>query len=197
MECRICLSEGFLTSENPLLTPCKCDGSMKYVHKNCLQIWRQYPERHRVCTTCQAEYTVRPSHLLAYEIVPDIDRYILGGDWMVYMIFVFVGMNAIIDDSKILKWQPYLMSVHLVYAGYLSCQYVDLLRDIQNGWMYLKMTRKYILLPVAHALTLIVAYNNSVICCLPLLIIYQTYFINHIDILKEINYQVAKHNLGI
>lgn len=26
-------------NENPLLSPCKCDGSMKYVHLFCLQSW--------------------------------------------------------------------------------------------------------------------------------------------------------------
>ena len=36
--CRFCLSDTVLT-ENPLLSPCKCDGSMKYVHLFCLQSW--------------------------------------------------------------------------------------------------------------------------------------------------------------
>ena len=197
MECRICLSDGLLIGENPLLTPCKCDGSMKYIHKSCLEVWRQYPGRHRTCMTCLVNYTVHPSYLLKYEFIPDINKYILSGEWMVRMIFIFVGLNAMIDDRKILKWQPYLMSIHLAYAGYFLCQFVDLLRDIQNGWMYLKITRNYILLPMAHALVLVIAYNNSVICCLPLMMVYQSYFINHVDIMRKINEQVAKHNLGI
>jgi hypothetical protein len=36
LPCRICLSEGF-TSENPLICPCNCDGTMKYIHLHCLQ----------------------------------------------------------------------------------------------------------------------------------------------------------------
>ncbi|CAK68949.1 unnamed protein product (macronuclear) [Paramecium tetraurelia] len=39
-QCRICFSKSGSFS-NPLFSPCKCTGSMKYVHLNCLQIWIQ------------------------------------------------------------------------------------------------------------------------------------------------------------
>jgi len=35
--CRICLSEeGDDAVANPLFSPCKCAGTMKYIHLNCL-----------------------------------------------------------------------------------------------------------------------------------------------------------------
>jgi len=36
--CRICLDESE-TEENPFITPCKCAGSMKFIHLICLQEW--------------------------------------------------------------------------------------------------------------------------------------------------------------
>lgn len=36
--CKICLS-GSESTDNPLISPCKCDGSMKFVHFECLQKW--------------------------------------------------------------------------------------------------------------------------------------------------------------
>ena len=36
LPCKICLSEYF-TDENPLICPCNCDGTMKYIHLKCLQ----------------------------------------------------------------------------------------------------------------------------------------------------------------
>lgn len=36
--CRICLTEEE-ESENPLLTPCKCAGSMGFIHHQCLKQW--------------------------------------------------------------------------------------------------------------------------------------------------------------
>ncbi|CAG9331044.1 unnamed protein product [Blepharisma stoltei] len=36
--CRFCLSEMY-TDENPLISPCSCSGSMKWIHYKCLQTW--------------------------------------------------------------------------------------------------------------------------------------------------------------
>ena len=36
--CRICLDESD-SPENPFITPCKCDGSMKHIHLTCLREW--------------------------------------------------------------------------------------------------------------------------------------------------------------
>ena len=36
LPCRICLSEVF-EPENPLISPCKCGGTMKFIHLKCLQ----------------------------------------------------------------------------------------------------------------------------------------------------------------
>ena len=36
LPCRICLSESY-NDENPLICPCNCDGTMKYIHLKCLQ----------------------------------------------------------------------------------------------------------------------------------------------------------------
>lgn len=39
--CRICLSESNINDsyDNPFMSPCKCSGSMKYIHWNCLCKW--------------------------------------------------------------------------------------------------------------------------------------------------------------
>lgn len=37
--CRICLSEEFDVDLNPLIHPCKCSGTMKYIHLICLKSW--------------------------------------------------------------------------------------------------------------------------------------------------------------
>jgi hypothetical protein len=36
--CRVCLSELY-DADNPLISPCCCDGTMKYIHLKCLQQW--------------------------------------------------------------------------------------------------------------------------------------------------------------
>ena len=38
--CRICLS-GYFSQRNPLIMPCKCQGTMRNIHVRCLQQWLQ------------------------------------------------------------------------------------------------------------------------------------------------------------
>lgn len=38
-KCRICFCEGGFDGLNPLISPCKCSGSVKYIHLNCLRKW--------------------------------------------------------------------------------------------------------------------------------------------------------------
>lgn len=54
--CRICLEED--TLEN-LIYPCKCSGSNKYVHKDCLNEWRatsDNPNNFHRCEICMYKY---------------------------------------------------------------------------------------------------------------------------------------------
>ena len=55
--CRFCLSADI---SNSFITPCKCIGTVQYVHKECLKQWIQIteiPEHKRLCQLCMTEYT--------------------------------------------------------------------------------------------------------------------------------------------
>ncbi|KAK9385817.1 hypothetical protein V1515DRAFT_213378 [Lipomyces mesembrius] len=52
--CRICRGEG--TPEEPLYHPCKCSGSIKYVHQDCLMEWLQHSQRKQVCELCKTPF---------------------------------------------------------------------------------------------------------------------------------------------
>ena len=54
--CRICQSAA---PRDDLFAPCKCDGSCKYVHRACLETWRQTTtnaEHRQVCAECKTPY---------------------------------------------------------------------------------------------------------------------------------------------
>jgi hypothetical protein len=56
-ECYICYEEGHVG--NPLINPCQCAGSVKYVHLNCLQRWIQPEGSSAVnthCPVCKVRY---------------------------------------------------------------------------------------------------------------------------------------------
>lgn len=54
--CRICLMDG--EEEQPLISPCACHGSMRYVHQFCLRKWT---ETHNIisCEICRYKYHVQ------------------------------------------------------------------------------------------------------------------------------------------
>ncbi|KAI9227583.1 MAG: hypothetical protein DHS80DRAFT_16976, partial [Piptocephalis tieghemiana] len=55
--CRVCRCEG--TLEQPLFYPCRCSGSIKYVHTECLQSWLAH-SRKPYCELCKHTFTFAP-----------------------------------------------------------------------------------------------------------------------------------------
>lgn len=51
--CRICRGEG--TEEEPLFYPCKCSGSIKFVHQNCLMEWLSHSQK-KHCELCKTPF---------------------------------------------------------------------------------------------------------------------------------------------
>jgi hypothetical protein len=49
--CRVCHCEG--EDSNPLYYPCKCDGSIKYVHQECLMQWLKIKHQHLGSAKCE------------------------------------------------------------------------------------------------------------------------------------------------
>ena len=56
-ECRICFEEE--TQDNPFITPCRCNGTSKYVHLDCLETWRNENigrDAFDMCMECRYRY---------------------------------------------------------------------------------------------------------------------------------------------
>ncbi|CAJ1347181.1 unnamed protein product [Effrenium voratum] len=72
--CRICFSEEQQQEGQVLISPCKCEGSQKYIHLSCLRKWQRtvqlsgsnHPEeqdaedRHTVCNVCKGTFELPP-----------------------------------------------------------------------------------------------------------------------------------------
>lgn len=67
--CRICHCES--DPQNPLLTPCYCSGSLKYVHQTCLQQWLTASETNS-CELCKFPFImhtkIKPFNEVSVEI---------------------------------------------------------------------------------------------------------------------------------
>ena len=54
--CRICM-DGLDDSDIPLISPCLCRGSLRYVHAGCLNRWRAVRARHSLVCRSGADLT--------------------------------------------------------------------------------------------------------------------------------------------
>lgn len=67
--CRICHCEADMG--NPLLSPCYCSGSLKYVHQTCLQQWLAASDT-RSCELCKFNFIVHTKIKPISEVSPHI-----------------------------------------------------------------------------------------------------------------------------
>lgn len=103
--CRICRGEG--TPEEPLFFPCKCSGSIKYVHQDCLMEWLSHSQK-KHCELCKTPFRFTklyapnmPKTVPFYVFVSHITKYIFRN--------ILVWARAALVLSIWLVWLPYLM----------------------------------------------------------------------------------------
>ena len=71
-ECRICF-EAHSTREDPLISPCLCRGTSKWVHKSCIQHWRRVNRETTAftqCRECGQAYNIKnmyPEEIFVFE----------------------------------------------------------------------------------------------------------------------------------
>ncbi|KAI1346914.1 hypothetical protein F5Y01DRAFT_260988 [Xylaria sp. FL0043] len=114
--CRICRGEA--TDDEPLFFPCKCSGSIKYVHQDCLMEWLSHSQK-KHCELCKTPFRFTklyspdmPKHLPFHIFVHHMARYLLRN-------FV-VWLRAALVTSVWLGWLPYLMRSIWAFLFWIS-----------------------------------------------------------------------------
>ncbi|THU75626.1 zf-C3HC4-domain-containing protein [Dendrothele bispora CBS 962.96] len=51
--CRICSAPG--KPDQPLFYPCKCSGTIRYIHQDCLTTWLAHSKK-KTCDLCKHRY---------------------------------------------------------------------------------------------------------------------------------------------
>lgn len=103
--CRICRSEG--TADEPLFYPCKCSGSIKYVHQDCLMEWLSHSQK-KYCELCKTSFRFTklydpdmPKSLPVHVFIEHMARYILRN--------LLVWLRGLVTVSVWACWLPYFM----------------------------------------------------------------------------------------
>lgn len=195
MACRICFE-----SEGLLYNPCKCDGSIKYVHEPCLVRWDQMrPEAAQgTCELCKESYTLTYNHPLETDILsPNPRSYLLiNPSW-----HIASGCICTVLLHRILpSYSPRLtyFVTHLTYQSlYLAFMNVYIRYTVQrqkaywaywaNYYFFPILSIHFILLAIISALYIEDHYNSLVLLSVVNQCYLCVYPLVHTTILNKLN----------
>ncbi|XP_012513863.1 PREDICTED: E3 ubiquitin-protein ligase MARCH8 isoform X1 [Propithecus coquereli] len=157
--CRICHCEG--DDESPLITPCRCTGSLHFVHRTCLQQWIKSSDT-RCCELCKYEFVMETKlkplrkweklQMTANErrkIMCSVTFHVIAITCVVWSLYVLIDRTA--EEIKqgqatgILEWPFWtkLVVVAVGFTGGLLFMYVQCKVYVQL-WKRLKAYNRVI-----------------------------------------------------
>ncbi|OJJ50540.1 hypothetical protein ASPZODRAFT_85965 [Penicilliopsis zonata CBS 506.65] len=103
--CRICRGEG--TEEEPLFFPCKCSGSIKFVHQSCLVEWLSHSQK-KYCELCKTPF--RFTKLYDPEMPQDLPMSLFLRQVVIYSLHtVLTWLRFVLVAFVWLGWLPWSM----------------------------------------------------------------------------------------
>ncbi|XP_030627858.1 E3 ubiquitin-protein ligase MARCHF8 isoform X2 [Chanos chanos] len=153
--CRICHCEG--DEDSPLITPCHCTGSLRFVHQACLQQWIKSSDT-RCCELCKYEFIMQTKlkplrkweklQMSASErrkIMCSVTFHVIAITCVVWSLYVLIDRTAEEIRQGILEWPFWtkLVVVAIGFTGGLVFMYVQCKVYIQL-WRRLKAYNRVI-----------------------------------------------------
>ncbi|XP_061441545.1 uncharacterized protein LOC133364609 isoform X2 [Rhineura floridana] len=157
--CRICHCEG--DDESPLITPCRCTGSLNFVHQACLQQWIKSSDT-RCCELCKYEFIMETKlkplrkweklQMTASErrkIMCSVTFHVIAITCVVWSLYVLIDRTAEEikqgESTGILEWPFWtkLVVVAIGFTGGILFMYVQCKVYIQL-WKKLKAYNRVI-----------------------------------------------------
>jgi hypothetical protein len=140
--CRICLEEDEI---NNMIYPCRCSGTSKYVHKDCLNQWRTLSDNidaYKKCFECNYEYQISNNNTsYSPTIFARFCKFIsqnLFGFFILNFAIIFILSNILsaIDYNKNLAkiFGASISSSGSNSTGYYSAEYYSAEISIYNSY---------------------------------------------------------------
>nr|KAF6401700.1 hypothetical protein HJG63_013012 [Rousettus aegyptiacus] len=157
--CRICHCEG--DEESPLITPCRCTGTLRFVHQSCLHQWIKSSDT-RCCELCKYDFIMETKlkPLRKWEklqmtsserrkIFCSVTFHVIAITCVVWSLYVLIDRTAEEirqgNDNGILEWPFWtkLVVVAIGFTGGLVFMYVQCKAYVQL-WRRLKAYNRVI-----------------------------------------------------
>ncbi|AYV87226.1 MAG: hypothetical protein Sylvanvirus38_5 [Sylvanvirus sp.] len=175
--CRYCLEN----ENDELMTPCKCTGNSKYVHRACLDAWRVSasgsPEKAYTCEICKTRYRFLVTHQSYYTIKSKAIAKAMMLFTLLYMLFLIVNLFLILslggfteywDVDHVMEYTlnassriTYALYGLIIYNFILSILYFVIYTPPLTIWLLFKIVKFCCLVqPSIHLLFLSFLYDE-------------------------------------
>lgn len=193
--CRFCL-DSRNTKRNPLLQPCSCRGSVAFVHRICLNKWRnQHNQRNpNQCELCGALYRIENVEG-ELEIIPPETGYVFLslrypaflGFLMHYAWIFHMGLQSLPRADITAAYSLYLNYqnlVQLVYFGLFIWKW-----SVKNKNMYWRgwVSDFRWLIPIIHLMLIFLMYSDIWMAGISIDFYLVMYWRGHNQILQSVN----------
>ncbi len=119
--CRICLSDTH-TKKNPLISPCKCSGSVQFIHVNCLQEWLKT----KLTTTSNGKSTIYTCTSLQCELCKSDFPFLICMDGTNISLTTIIQPNSPFIVLQVTNTEPVVPEVNM---------YVIAIRDGETAYI--------------------------------------------------------------
>jgi len=213
--CRFCL-EPKTDDKNPLIAPCKWKGSVRYVHIECIKLWRRttdVPEFILKCQMCLTNYKMPTKHPL--ENIPNIHydtawfflsrpyTIVFMEHYLIAILMLQIFGQKIIDEpnSYIMPYVSiynvmngsFMAMSTLMFATYVAF-YLPHIKQIKNKNLYTKFLTRFRLgavFPAPYLAAVILSYMLITVSICPFGTVFglllPQFMDVHLEILKQIN----------
>ena len=189
--CRFCLDDKN-EKKNPFLSPCKCKGSIEFVHLYCLNRWRNQnlEQNYKACSLCHTNYSLPNEYSL--EQVPKPNIYLIVLEYPIltnltvhYVWGVTIGMTTYRDVNIIGSYYYLQVFYNLYYISSMIFRFRVLKQTrYLNLW---KQQARYLFFPFYLALLLISFQTYIPFSWITTNFVMTMFWHTHLQILHQMN----------
>lgn len=167
--CRICHCEE--TSEEYLIAPCYCSGTLRYVHQSCLQQWLK-KQGTKSCELCKFEFIMQTrirslknwekldiNHIERRKILCSVMFHLIVITCVIWSLYVLIERTALEMSNNQLDWAFWvkLVVVAIGFTGGVIFMYIQCKMYVQLCMRWRRYNRVIIIQPITEELLL----NNT------------------------------------
>jgi len=137
--CRICLEEDNLDN---LIYPCKCNGNSKYIHRYCVNKWRETSKENNIkCDICNTIYIKRGEQFKNNKIFENMKK----NFWKINIVSILLMTiyTLILSNGEYERMRVYYITSYSIWIMCMTCIIID---DFIR--MSKEIFKKYILLNI-------------------------------------------------